>query len=190
MPLDIWQLKNRILRAQKENLFVWDYQFFDNIIKFSVQGSKGNIYKVKFDQETGLSDCSCPDYFDICKHQILVMINTFKLSPETLLLSTEEITKSIKKSIYNFHEYVNANLCHATIPYPCSDNKESGKEEEIKPRNIDEQCFICFEEFKDFHKYFCCPVCNNAIHLVCWNSWKIKKQECPLCRTLIKNKNL
>lgn len=177
-------ISRRIERARNENLFIWDYKFVNSKIEFNVQGSKGTLYKIQFN-ESGESSCNCPDIFSLCKHKMLIMLNIFKIEEDLFYCVDDNFLKSV---CFRIKEFKNQMIQNFKIIENGKDEISSTVkiENKLKPRNIDEQCFICFEPFKEFHKYFTCKTCNNAIHLVCWETWKKKKSECPLCRSFIK----
>ena len=64
-------------------------------------------------------------------------------------------------------------------------NECMGKYEKISKEDLDRECSICIESFKEKEFKRCIPQCKHTFHKKCIDKWLKKKASCPMCRISI-----
>jgi len=67
-------------------------------------------------------------------------------------------------------------------------NESMGKYEKVGKDDLDKECSICIEMFKEKEFKRCIPDCKHIFHKKCIDKWLKKKASCPMCRISINKK--
>ncbi|CAK9311942.1 unnamed protein product [Citrullus colocynthis] len=54
---------------------------------------------------------------------------------------------------------------------------------EYKTRDLEMECVVCLENFKNGERCRLLPNCNHSFHVQCIDSWLLNRPICPICRT-------
>ena len=66
----------------------------------------------------------------------------------------------------------------------CVNEKKPSSDIATVPRNINEDCPICFDTMIG-QEITTCKECNNCVHKLCLENWMTRKNTCVYCRTII-----
>ena len=145
---------------------------------FEVEGYSGTIYTLEFNQEK--MQCTCPDYqqrFRICKHIYFIVGRVLKNIQLISSLTDPNI------SIFDISDDNGYNITNklTSILNPRL-QETSSVPEQTKP---DEDCAICFENYKNSPDNSQCNTCKKHFHKDCIKVWlrKATRSTCPLCRS-------
>ena len=200
IPYDQYQ---RIRRSNSESLFLLESNDKDNKIEMKICGKTFNVYTISFYMDNDDFTCDCPDSKRcyekqiFCKHRCFVYFKIGKLKDYSLFinykLSTEdkEILKNKLSNIHSTDDVVNDELICKYLEKTVLEEKPDNSKIDEKPRNIDEDCIICFEELNS-RQIKNCKICNNCVHSDCLEIWLKTKNTCIFCKSkfeVIKNKN-
>ena len=147
----------------------------ENIEKFELAGTTGNIYTVTIDK---LPTCTCPDNSRKrmqCKHIIYVLVRVLK-APPNLQYQAAFLSSELEEIFAN-------------APVSKRAKVDSGEEQSGLRKPIEGDCPICVLEFEPEKEEitWCRQGCGNNIHTVCFKRWAASKPgkpvTCVYCRT-------
>lgn len=150
------------IKEKEMKLISCNLEESNDIFNFSVLGSHGKSYDIKFDS---CYECTCPDFMInklICKHIYLIFVKYFRLIPDI----DKKDNKLSKKQFELFIKIHNSN----------------------KLRN--DECIICYDKL-GVNNYVC-HVCKNGFHRECISliiEHNGSNSVCPMCRTMIDKEN-
>ena len=173
----------RYERARNQRFYLITSDISNNLCKFNVMGSTGNVYTVLIDSEK--DTCTCPDYLgrkQHCKHIIFVLNMVLSINIEDIFMRNYN-PDSIKTYAEN-HDIFTQFTSDSLIERFNKINISKSTDSEVKQK-MNQECAICFEKInheKDKIVY-CKYVCGNSVHKECFNRWStIKPNQCVYCR--------
>jgi hypothetical protein len=185
----------RIKRSNSESLFLLDIIFNkDDKVKLKICGKTLNVYTISFSMiDNDDFTCDCPDskYCNnkkiFCKHRCFVYFRIGKLKDYSLFINYKlsiENKEILKNKLTNIHSSDYDVINDELICKYFEKTTISDKEYDIDiPRNINEDCIICFEELKS-GTIKNCKICNNCVHSDCLEIWLKTKNTCVFCKSI------
>lgn len=159
----------------------------DNIKKFDVMGSTGNVYTVTI---KSTPECTCPDYKlrqNRCKHIYFILLRVMKTDNE----DEDEYTTEELLEMYSNIPRIASNLI-VDEEFKGLYKKLSGtdgeddddKKEVVKRKSEDDICPICLDDLDNTGDLdYCKYSCGKYIHKKCFQMWSKKnKATCVYCR--------
>ena len=200
-----YEKNSRIEKCKKQKIFLLQINEISDTEKtFEIQGSTGNVYTVKINNELS---CNCPDYIirrNRCKHIYFVLIRILKCENTEedyfedddlieMFNNMPKITKLLmakKKDIKKYNEFKNESKEKKKKKKKKKEKEKEENEEEnenvIQQKEIDkdDDCPICLEKLlNDEEIVYCKYSCGKSIHKICMNKWiNIKGPICVYCR--------
>lgn len=205
------KVNERISRAVYQRMFLLsrnttrtiDYggKQFEMASDFKVIGSTGNVYDVTIDSKV---QCSCPDFIkgNLCKHVLFVMLKVLRvgqrdpvlvqkgLLQEELFRIFQEAPRNVRGALAD--EFTRSAYQAATGDDVGAGEAEAKKEAEkgVTQKSLDdEDCAICYEEFKAGEAVvWCRSSCGKNVHTACFQMWAATAREkgtqitCVYCR--------
>jgi hypothetical protein len=184
--------KRRISKLLTQRFFLLRHNnsLNESIIKLKISGSTGNVYTIEV--KPNKISCDCPDYIShfkryrvLCKHICFVICRICKIEDEDIFsfLEFSENHYEILKARLN--EGFNDDIVDVVLSKKL-ETLEINKNTIITPRNMDEDCLICYEKISgDMTGLVCCYLYRNAIHKECAIQWSKTSQQnkCVICRS-------
>ena len=138
--------KNRIRKSMYEMLFLLKSNLFDNICELKITGSTLNVYTILIKDNTFICNCADFDYAHrnnmYCKHICFVICSIGKIRDERVFVN-KSISEEQKQKIFVRLEDINdENITCKFLTYKY-------EKAEIIPRNIHEDCIICFSQLEN-----------------------------------------
>jgi hypothetical protein len=195
----------RIKRSHSESLFLLDIIFDkDDKVELKICGKTLNVYTITFSMmDDDEFTCDCPDSRRclqkkiFCKHRCFVYFKVGKIKDYSLFINhklSAENKEILKNKLSNIHhvdyDVINDELICKYFEKTTISEKEIIEKPKIdeKPRNIDEDCIICFEQL-NLRKITNCKICNNCVHSDCLDIWLKSKNNCIFCKSKFEIKN-
>lgn len=199
-------IQERILRAQRQTMFLISKEGDDteacSSCKFVVLGSTGNVYDVTIQK---VPHCTCPDHAkgNLCKHILFVLLKVMRVPSTSPLIYQAAWLESELKELFEGmrlrYQQVSGVLANAAVQESYKklkggsaiENSSVTKEDEttqdsnVRRREEDEDCPICFDTLGDSATTYCKTHCGATFHLNCIQHWKRQQRgslTCPLCR--------
>ena len=179
----------RYHRALHEPIYLVGHEHLNpTMVQFLIQNEKSNkTYQILYDSQTHQFSCNCPDFTNreqSCKHIYCLFFRVLQRKhhdaevAESYLLNEQFLEEVSPEFILQWQRSGEpAQTQGIILPTPQSASSP--------PRNIDEDCAVCFEALDLVNSLWCCKTCSNAIHQGCWSRWKVvNRSTCPFCRTL------
>lgn len=145
-----------------------------------VMGASGSDYIVSLVSNDHTISCTCPDHQRRkrhCKHIYFVLLRYLRMQAHDI--GEDNITKDTIRNITSriFEIAITNTQTNRPLWIP-------EKEKEVEPRDIDDECPICFEDMTDNDKFVRCRYsCGRRVHAVCYDMWqKHNKATCVYCR--------
>jgi len=183
--------RDRIRRALTQRLFLINFtrSGYGHSGIFTVLGSTGNVYEVKFAKEPS---CSCPDSAkgNLCKHHLFVMLKVLRLERNNSWIwrrkfDQDEVHFILRKVPSHFDPSVVAN--RAVRNAVCREEDEGVDESKAPAKRQpiqDKSCPICFDDLeKSDTLSWCTWQCGMNFHKACIDKWLTQNSSCPNCRT-------
>ena len=189
-----YEQRNRIIKAHYQSFYLLNSTCSDFEVVLHITGSTLNVYTVKILDTT--ITCNCPDTRKCnslnvyCKHICFVICCIGDVYSNDIFvnksLSTEDVEKILFNLVFTSKEDPNVTNTMLCKRYNDKISKVLGEtSSNTTPRNLEEECPICYNNFEPNIDIFKCSECKNAIHTSCFNIWIQHKQECVFCRTSI-----
>lgn len=173
---------SRYNRAFTHRLFLVSTQIYDDKITFDLMGSTGNIYILNI--KNNIMDCNCPDHSknkNICKHTFYILCKVFKKTYTNVLKN-----KYSQKELETILETTPIGDNYANIKLVKKYEKLKDENNEVKQKEITEDCPICFDKLDNiFEITYCKYGCGKSFHIDCIDKWLSKNNSCVYCRTEI-----
>lgn len=210
------KLKNeqvkRINRSLVERFYLLDNFKLENLLKFDISGSTGNVYRITINLTDNNIKCDCPDFARcmglkcVCKHCCFTLLkvlkvyilgengylfnkltmNSFTAFPKTLRFSEYErnfIINSYANLLTNLDEdNYNSDLVEKYLLI-CHSGSNSLFHNDLHDLDKRDNCPICLNEFEEKKGLINCPTCKKYIHKDCIDRWIKIKRSCPMCRS-------
>ena len=146
-----------------------------------VMGASGTDYIVSLVSDDNTISCTCPDHqrrHQHCKHIYFVLLRYLRMNANTI--AEDAITKETIRNIVSriFEIAITKTQTNSTLWVP-----ESQKE--VEPRDIDDECPICFEDMIDGDDFVRCKYsCGRRVHAQCYKMWQRHHatDTCVYCR--------
>ena len=178
----------RMRRCYTDNLFLIE-SFPEDIIdyysrKFSIMGSKGNVYTVTISQSP---KCTCPDYklnHKRCKHIFFVLIRIMNLEVE-YAEQTDYSEEELLDMYDNIPEITKALMASDMIMEKYEEEKKNfnadyNNEKIEKKETKNEICPICMDPLDNGKQLVYCQFsCGKSLHKLCFKMWE--KKSGPIC---------
>jgi uncharacterized Zn finger protein len=174
--------KVRINKSMYQSIYLLDVKYIDSIVELTITGSTLNIYTVKIIDLNIY--CNCPDIkftSCFCKHICFVLCIIGKLYNENLFI-IKKLCPIEKENILlilrNIHKDPQPDIINSMLI-------EKYNKINFIPRNLEDECPICYISFKKEDKLYSCVKCLNCVHKECMKMWLKNKKNCVFCRSEI-----
>ena len=177
-------MRVRFRRSQEQRIVILGAEGDVKKMTITVQGTTDTYEIVAQPQSL---TCSCPDAEIrkcVCKHQCVILSRVLQINfPDPLysepLLTEEHMAKLVTRLATWLQEQVPPN------------NPEDEKEIKRKVMEKDDECPICIDTLDDASPLtWCSSQCGQNFHLACLRNCLKTRENCPLCRALIKLSSL
>ncbi|AYV84670.1 MAG: hypothetical protein Hyperionvirus33_13 [Hyperionvirus sp.] len=148
----------------------------EDVRKYVIMGSTGNVYTVTI---SNCPNCTCPDYmmrFVRCKHIFFVLIRIMKVEPGAV--NKKKYLEGELKIMFSNIPEITKVLCVSS----------KAKEKYVKlaggvVEKSDDVCPICLDDIKNGEEYeYCKAECGKCVHKGCFAMWCLKSEaKCLVC---------
>lgn len=184
---------SRIQRALAQSIYLIDISsmFGSSGIQecnVHVMGSSGSDYIVSLVSDNNTISCTCPDQQrrkQHCKHIYFVLIRYLRMREQDI--DEENITKdTIRNIVSRVFEIAIANTQTNRPLWVSNTNDEVDEVDEVEPRDIDDECPICYEDMIQGDDFIRCQYsCGRRVHAQCYEMWQrhnTHTNTCVYCR--------
>ena len=179
--------KSRLDKSLIENFFLLNSKFDSNKLVLKISGSTFNIYTIEICNLKINCDCSdnlirCRSLGIFCKHICFVYKKIGKIEDNNFFINKVLTQTEYNQILNRLHD--TENKCDQLTDLFNNLVLNVDSKEEVKARNIDDDCPICYEILNK-QKIIICKKCQNAVHQSCWNLWSQQKNTCVFCRNIV-----
>lgn len=169
-------MRARFRRSQEQRIVILSAEGDVKKVTITIQGTTDTYEIVAQPQSL---TCSCPDAEIrkcVCKHQCVVLSRVLQVDFPDPLYSEPALTEAhMVKLVTRLATWLQPN------------KPEEKKEIKRKVLEKDDECPICIDPLDDASPLtWCSSQCGQNFHLTCLRNCLKTRENCPLCRALIK----